>query len=248
MLFLIRAPTRQLLKKVSPFFVLYATIGAFIIFQYKHSNTFGQAYEPRGIDMLSALAKQDAGFNPALAYPLSILTQCLLFFKYLLLWILPNPAWMSVDMFEPFAKKLLSWPHFIGLLGFVCYPVAALWLLLQRDRRGLLGFAMLCPWSMYATELSSVRIQESFVLYRSYLWMPCIVAAMPLVFQKIPAKRATVILLILALAMILATWDRLKTFSSPLLIWNDAARLIKDKDARPGVERREILRHSAGAF
>jgi tetratricopeptide (TPR) repeat protein len=189
------------------------------------------------MDMLSKLARLDPGFDPGLAYPLSILTQSFLFFKYLLVWLLPNPAWMSVDMFETFATRLWSWPHIAGLISFIAYPVAATWLLLKRGRKGLLGFAMLCPWLMFATELSTIRIQESFVLYRSYLWMPGVLAALPFLFQQAPARRAGLILTALAIAMIPATWERLKTFSSPFLLWHDAARLINGKDNRPGVER-----------
>jgi tetratricopeptide (TPR) repeat protein len=75
------------------------------------------------------------------------------------------------------------------------------------------------------------------VLYRSYLWMPGAFAAVAFLFQKTPAKRTAIILTALVLVMIPATWARLMTFSSPLLLWNDAARLIKDKDDRPGVDR-----------
>ena len=47
-------------------------------------------------------------------------------------------------------------------------PVTLIW---RGGRLGLLGFALLAPWLLFATELSAVRIQEQFVLYRSYLWM-----------------------------------------------------------------------------
>lgn len=235
--FLVHKPARESFKQVWPTFLLYGLIGANTLFQMKSGNILGQAYEPRGADMLATLARRDAGFNPAFAYPLSVLTQSFLFFKYLLVWIVPSPAWMSVDMFEQFAARLWSWPHVAGLVGFVIYPAVAIRLLLQRGKRGLLGFAMLCPWLMFATELSAVRIQESFVLYRSYLWLPGACAAMPFLFQKASAKRVAVILTALALVMIPATWDRLRTFSSALLLWDDAARLITDKDNRPGVER-----------
>jgi hypothetical protein len=237
LLLLIRAPTRQLFYRVWPTFLLYGLIAGYLIIQFKSGNILGEAYEPRGMDMLAMLAKLDPEFDLRLAYPLSILTQSFLFFKYLLVWIFPNPGWMSVDMFEPFATRFWSWPHTAGLVGFVLYPVAAIWLLLQRERKGLLGFAMLCPWLMFATELSTIRIQESFVLYRSYLWMPGAFAAMAFLFQKTPAKRTSIILTALVLVMIPATWARLTTFSSPFLLWNDAARLIKDKDNRPGVDR-----------
>lgn len=236
-LILLRKPARQLFRQVWPVFALYALIGAYVLFQLKNGNLLGQAYEPRGMDMLSILAGFDAGFDPRLAYPLSVLTQSFLFFKYLLVWILPIPAWMSVDMFEPFAMRLWSWPHIAGLIGFIVYPIAATWMLSKRGGKGLLGFAMLCPWLMFATELSTIRIQESFVLYRSYLWMPGTLAALPFLFQQTSAKRAALVLTALTLVMIPVTWERLKTFSSPFLLWHDAARLIKDKDSRPGVER-----------
>lgn len=236
-LLLIRAPTRQLFNRVWPTFLVYGLIAGYVVIQFKSGNILGEAYEPRGLDMLAMLSRLDPEFDPRFAYPLSILTQSFLFFKYLLVWIFPNPGWMSVDMFEPFATRFWSWPHMAGLIAFVLYPMAAIWLLLQRERKGLLGFAMLCPWLMFATELSTVRIQESFVLYRSYLWMPCAFAAMPFLFQKTPAKRTAIILTMLVLVMIPATWARLTTFSSPFLLWNDAARLIKDKDTRPGVDR-----------
>jgi hypothetical protein len=236
LLLLIRTPTRQLFYRVGPTFVLYGLIAGYVIFQVK-TTYLGQAYEPRGDDMLAMLARLNPEFAPRFAYPLSILTQSFLFFKYLLVWIFPNPAWMSVDMFEPFAIRFWSWPHTAGFVAFVLYPLAAVSLLLQRGRKGLLGFAMLCPWLMFAIELSTIRIQESFVLYRSYLWMPGAFAAMAFLFQKAPAKRTAIILTLLVLVMIPATWERLTTFSSPFLLWNDAARLIKDKDNRPGVER-----------
>lgn len=237
MLFLLRKPARELFRKAWPVFLLYGLVAAFVLFQLKRNSILGQAYEPRGMDMLAILARLDPEFDPRFAYPLSILTQSFLFFKYLLVWIAPNPAWMSIDMFEPFATRFGSWPQMAGLAGFVIYPVVAVWLLLKQGKKGLLGFGMLCPWLMFATELSTVRIQETFVLYRSYLWMPCAFAAMPYLFRKAPAKRAALILTMLALVLVPVTWARLVTFSSPFLLWNDAARLIKNKDSRPGVAR-----------
>ncbi|MES2538275.1 MAG: tetratricopeptide repeat protein [Pseudomonadota bacterium] len=237
MLVLVRKPALVLLRQVALTFVLYVLIGAFILYQIKAQHVVAQAYEPRGADMLAAFKANDAAFDVRLAYPLSIVTQFFLFFKYWLVWILPSPAWMSIDMFEDFAVRFWSWPYTAGLIAFLLYPVLAVRLLLQRGERGLLGFALLCPWLMFATELSTVRIQESFVLYRSYLWMPGIFAALPLLFAKVAAKRTAIILIAFALVMVPASRARLLTFSAPVLAWNDAARLVKDKDDRPGVER-----------
>ncbi|MGZ4995603.1 MAG: hypothetical protein ACXV8I_09520 [Methylobacter sp.] len=72
------------------------------------------------------------GFNTHLAYPLSVLTQCFMFFKYLWAWIAPSPAWLSVDMPQAFAKSLWSWPEVVGLIRFILYPIVAIRLLLQK--------------------------------------------------------------------------------------------------------------------
>src|SRR3569833_4549163 len=96
---------------------------------------------------------------------------------------------------------------------------------------------MLCPWLMFATELAAVRIQETFVLYRSYVWMPGLFAAFPFLFEKAKAKRVALLSCALMLCIVPITWGRLVTFSSPLLLWDDAARLIKGKEERPGVDR-----------
>jgi hypothetical protein len=225
------------IRKVLPAFVLYACIGAYIVFQVKDGNIIGAAYEPRGVDYLQALASTDSGFDPKMAYPLSVLTQSTLFFKYLLIWIIPNPLWMSVDMAEPFAMKLISWPHTAGFAAFAAYGLLALHWLLKRGEKGLLGLALLAPWLMFAAEFSTIRIQESFVIYRSYLWMPALFACLPVLFRSIAPARAALLLSGLLLVMLPVTWNRLATFSEELLLWNDAARLVGRNENRPGVER-----------
>ncbi len=234
LIFLIKKPSRQLVREFLPIFALYGLIALFVIYQYKSRSILGQAYETSGNSMLSRLGPE---FNPAWAYPLSILTQSFLFFKYLLIWLVPSPGLMSVDMKEWFAMTFLSWPHTAGLLAFILYPIIAIRFLLQGHKEGLLGFAMLCPWLLFATEFSAVRIQESFVLYRSYLWMLGIFAATPFLLQKLSARRAVWVMTAIVILMVPITWGRLTAFTHPLLLWDDAARLIENKDAIPGVER-----------
>ncbi len=226
---------RQRLMLIWLTFVLYGLIGGFVVFQVKSSHILGQAYEPIAANFMSLLGPD---FNERLVYPLSILTQSFLFFKYLWVWIAPSPAWMSVDMPQVFARSLWSWPETAGLLGFILYPVLATRLLLQKGIKGLLGFALLCPWLLFATELSTVRIQESFVLYRSYLWMAGAFAALPFLCQKLSARQAVITLSFVALFMMPLSWLRLTTFSHSLLLWDDAARLIESSDEnRLGVHR-----------
>ncbi len=124
------------------------------------------------------------------------------------------------------------------MIGFIIYPVIAIRLLLRRGLNGLLGFALLCPWLLFATELSTVRIQESFVLYRSYLWMAAAFAVLPFLCQKLSAKQAAITLSCVALFMMSLSWLRLTTFSHSLLLWDDAARLVENTDEKLlGVDR-----------
>lgn len=227
LLLLVRKPGKQLFAQVWPIFLLYGATAAVVMFPIKSYGVIGNAYEPDSVYML--LMKH---IDPRNAHPLSVLTQCYLYFKYLLLWIVPNPAWMSIDMLERFAPRLWAWPETAGLIAFVLYPVAAIRLLWQRGEKGLLGFALLSPWLLFVTELSTVRIQEIFVIYRSYLWMSCIFAALPFLFQKLTSRHSVIILAATILALIPASWNRLTSFSDPLLLWSDALLLARDnKDA-----------------
>ena len=230
LLFLLRKFDRQTFNQVWPTFLLYTLAAIFIVYLMQSRNILGNAYEPGGTALLSR-----RGIEPDAAYLLSILTQSFLYFKYLLLWLIPNTSWMSVNMLENFSTRLWTWPETAGLVGFILYPIAATRLLLQRQKKGLLGFAMLCPWLLFATEFSAIRIQEIFVLYRSYLWMPGILSVLPFLFQRVPARYAVAILVTLTLAITPLSWNRLTVFSNPVLLWNDALQLApKDNYAGTG--------------
>ena len=224
LLVLVRKPDRQLLLKAGPTFLLYALAGAFVVYKAKTTGIIGGVYEPAGLKRLS-----QQGVVQHSALPLSVVTQTCLYFKYLWLWLLPNPAWMSVFMKERFADRLWGWPETAGLAGFALYGVGAGWLLLKRGRKGLLGFALLAPWLLFATELSTVRAQETFVLYRSYLWMGCLFAALPFLLQRLPARFAAGLLLAVTLALVPAAWNRLGSFSNPVRLWEDALHLARNR-------------------
>lgn len=189
----------------------------------------GSAYEINAYWMLG-------GIDTQISYPLSVVTQTWLFFKYAALWLLPNPEWMSVDMREPFAKAILS-PYLAAFLIFLSWGGVALWLLCKRGLSGLAGFAMLFPWLMFMTELSVVRIQEEFVLYRSYLWAAGVFCLLPVVFARANVRVAVFILTMIALAMFSISMERLVTFSHPVLLWDDAEKLVHGRSDLPGEYR-----------
>ena len=232
---LIRKPSPALLRQIAPYYILSALIAIILLLSVK--GMLGHPYEPNAAGILDISAKRQGLSVLPNIHLLSAITQSGLFFKYLLLWLVPDPSWMSVDMREPFATSILSWPYTLGMVAFLTYPCIALWLLLKRGSIGLLGFSLLFPWIMYMTEFSTVRIQEPFVLYRSYLWMPGIFASLPVFFGRFAPRIVFVMLSIVGLLLIPLTLNRLQTFSSALLLWDDAEKLVRNQHNVFGAER-----------
>jgi hypothetical protein len=229
--------SKSLIHRLWPMYLACLLIALYALSQ--KMGLIGASYELDAPHMLEhAVDKADssAALGGRHDLLLSILTQCALFFKYVGLWLLPNPDWMSVDMREPFAGSLVS-RYLLAMLGFLAYGAVAVRLLFKRGSRGLVGLAMLFPWLMFFTEFSVIRIQESFVLYRSYLWMPGIFIALPFLLMQIKPRIALISGGMLALLLAIVAVDRLTTFSHPLLLWDDAEKLVHDKNDLPGVDR-----------
>lgn len=209
--------------------VFFALTAIAVMVLLAKKGIIGSVYEINASGMLR-------GTDIQISYPLSVLTQTGLFFKYAALWLLPNPKWMSVDMRELFAEAILS-PYLAAFLIFLSWGGVALWLLRKRGLPGLAGFALLFPWLMFFTEFSSVRIQEIFVLYRSYLWAVGAFCLLPVVFASAHVRVAALILTIIALAMLPISMERLATFSHPVLLWDDAEKLVHGRSDLPGEYR-----------
>lgn len=224
---LLHADWKSRIMQRWPIFIAFAAIAVFVLLAKK--GLLGSVYEINAPGMLQEV-------DGDLAYPLSVLTQSWLFFKYAVLWLFPNPAWMSIDMRESFASSLLS-PYLLAFVCFVMWGVAAVVLLLRRGRSGLLGFAMLFPWLMFMTEVSTVRIQEVFVLYRSYLWAVGACCVFPLLFWRLSAKVAIVLSAAVVIALFPVSMERLSTMSHPVLLWDDAEKLVKGRADLPGASR-----------
>lgn len=230
---LIEKQPLQKIKFILPAIILYVLTALFVIYQVKTKNILGQAYEPIASELMSRLGDLDKD----LIYPLSIVTQTFIYFKYIWLWLIPNPLLMSVDMCQAFTTRFTAFPQLLGLPLFICYGIIATRLLFKRGLIGLLGFALLCPWLLFFTELATVRIQEIIVLYRSYLWMIGLFSALPFLCQKLDKKQTIGLLSSIALIMIPITYGRLSTFSHPLLLWDDAAKQIINAKTCPSMDR-----------
>src|SRR5262249_43373915 len=160
-------PPRPLKALVLPF-ALYAAIGAVIVMRAK--GLLGSQYEPFAEFASRGIAAPDEAGEVAGRYPLSVINQGFLFFRYLLTWFLPLPRLMPVDVRTAFPARLASWPQAAGFIVWLVWPAIAIALLVRGGRAGLAGFAMLGPWLLMLPEVAAVRVQEPFVLYRSYLW------------------------------------------------------------------------------
>ena len=218
---------RGFIRRNSPVFMGYLAVALLTVAQIR--GVLGHAYEINSGEMLD-------GVLPEHAFYYSVLTQSWLFFKYGLLWLLPNPAWHSVDMREPLAQGVFSL-YGLALLAYLLYGWVAFRLLFRRGRAGLIGFALLFPWLMFATEFSTVRVQEIFVLYRSYIWAVGGVIVLPLLLMQLNARLTLLVAVLAGAVMFMMSMERLATFSHPILLWDDAEKLVKDRQSLPGVGR-----------
>lgn len=191
----------------------------------------GSVYEPTVADAIPL----DAVVPSEGLYPLSVLNQAGLFFKYLSLWLLPDGTRLSIDMREPFPLSFASFSLWLYAALFLLYCGGTAAMLLKGGTRGLLGFALLAPGILFLTEFSVVRLAEPFVLYRSYLWMPLLFVVVAVALRRFSASFATAIGMVVALALFAFSVDRLTTLSNSWLAWNEAAELMARQGERPGV-------------
>lgn len=164
-----------------------------------------------------------------------MLNQAGLFFKYLGLWLFPVSTAISVDIRQAFPLDFSRWQLWVGAVSFIAYLLGALALLLRGGARGLLGLSLLLPGVLFFTEFSSVRLQESFVLYRSYLWSPFLFIAVALAVRRLRIRVLLVILLLCGSIFAALSYQRLKTFSHPVLVWREAADIYETGPQGDGV-------------
>jgi tetratricopeptide (TPR) repeat protein len=241
--FLCCRPSWAKLKGLAWVFGCYAAIALFV--SLKQKGLLGAAYEPfagalvqqiaqsQG-EMASAAASAPAPGPPSTGalYFLSVENQALLFFRYLGTWLLPYPGWMSIDVHTRFPESASAPAYVAGLAAWLAYAVAAV-LLLTRGGSGwaLAGFALLSAWVLALAEVSTVRVQEAFVLYRSYLWMPLLGAALPALVRRVPVRWLAWGAGGVLLALLPCTVDRLRSFSSDYGLWDDAVHKVSDPRA-----------------
>jgi tetratricopeptide (TPR) repeat protein len=214
------------LRHVALYFAACAPAAIFVTL--RSLGVIGGAYEEAAgaIAAQVGAASGDDVVEQSLA--LSAATQAGLFFKYLGLWIWPDPAGMSIDLRVDFAAGWSAGGIAARGAAFFGTGVIGAVLLSRRGAAGLAGFGLLYAWVLFFVEFSAVRFQEPFVLYRSYLWAPGVVCIAVAALSRLPRALALGAGLLACAGLGYAAHDRLVTFSSPLRLWEDAAAKLPD--------------------
>jgi len=202
---------------------LACCVPAAVLVTWLVKGKIAATYEP-DFEVVSAQTAS-AGAQDTLGSPWleSALTQAGLFFHYLAVWLWPDTGTMSIDLRTHFAG---SWPPVVTLLavsGFLGYGLLGSYLLLRGNGLArVTGFGLLFPWILFLTEFTTIRFQEPFVLYRSYLWAPGWAVLLAIALSRLPS-RAVIAFALLALPLLFyQAHDRLRTFSSAFVLWEDA--------------------------
>jgi hypothetical protein len=213
------------------FFVLCAPVAILVV--YWSRTIIGTAYEPNLESIMvqvSGAPGIDAVTSPWLA---SMLVQTVLFFRYLRTWLLPSTDDMALDVRIDFAQYWAPAMALPAVVAFVTLFALATFLILRRSRAALAAWGFLYFVILFGTEFAAVRFQEPFVLYRSYLWAPGILVAVASGLDRLPPR---LLVIVLIPALVLLSWqaqNRLRSFSSGLAVWEDAAAKLP-QEAVPG--------------
>ena len=172
-------------------------------------------------------------------WAMSIATQLGLFLRYAFSWFFPNPELLSADIRIDFPAYWSGPWGVLGMVAALIMGLGALRITAQRNAKKMLRIssaAFIYAATLYIVELSVVRIQEPFVLYRSFLWAPAyalIVCGLLLSCSQWLQARNRKVWLIFCVAVPLGclsmtpwTEDRLQSFSSEEALWQDALQKL----------------------
>jgi tetratricopeptide (TPR) repeat protein len=207
---------------------LAACAPAAIFVTLRSLGVIGGAYEEAAGTIAAQVSAASGDDVVEQSLALSAVTQAGLFFRYLGLWVWPDPSAMSIDLRVDFAAGWTAGRIAAKVAAFFGAGALGVAFLLRRGAAGLAGFGLLYAWVLYFVEFSTVRFQEPFVLYRSYLWAPGAVCIAVAVLSRLPRALALGAGLLACAGLGYAAHDRLVTFSSPLRLWEDAAAKLPD--------------------
>jgi len=221
--FIKRPPMRTVLVAGSLAGGLLFAMGAILYNRY--GNIVGSVFDETSRAFAVQLEQQQPGISQHL-YPLSLINQTGLFFKYGLMWLVPYVGWMSIDIRPAFPLSLIS-ASLIGGVAWLCQLLGSAWLVLRRsDVWGLAGLGLLMPCLLFVTEFATVWLQDPFVLYRSYLWSTALPLLLALPLVGISNRKVDALVLILVGILAAFSFERIQSLRNPGVAWLDAAHKI----------------------
>lgn len=180
-----------------------------------------RAYEPDASMMIG-----NAGSLSASSWAVSAALQSLFFFRYFLFWLWPQPTGLSIDI-RPDLESLSQFPAILlGPIAFTLVGIVVAWVLGFKKASmpvKLGAYGLLWAMGLFLVELSSVRVQEPIVLYRSYLWAPGFLLCVAVVATWMQPKLFYALAAAAVLALCPLAWGRLGTFADELKLWQEAA-------------------------
>lgn len=204
---------------------------------YLLSLRYGSIIGSSGFDDTSkAYVKQLSALEPGIRdniYALSIFNQAWLFFRYGLLWAIPNIQWMSIDLRPPFPLTFGAFTVVAGAMAYIVLLLGSAWMVLKRRNSwGLAALLLLCAQLLFATEFVTTWVQDSFVLYRSYLWAPMLMGLIALALLAFQPKTIYSLGGVAIIALSALAWERVQSLHDAHSAWSDAADKI-NLDAPP---------------
>jgi tetratricopeptide (TPR) repeat protein len=225
-LFLVKAERRYAFRHAAIYLV--ACFPAAILAVLLRTTLLGTAYEP---DYGGVATQLEGVFGHAItdySLSLSAATQAGLFFKYLSLWLWPDAGAMSLDLRVDFFRTWSAGWIVLKGSAFVGFGALGFLLLRRGGKAGLAGFGMLYTWVLFLVEFSAGRFQEPLVLYRSYLWAPGVFIALVALLSAVPLRIVLAALVVAVPLLFYQAHGRLVTFSSSLLLWEDAVAKLPE--------------------
>jgi len=177
-------------------------------------------------------------------WAVSVVMQTGFFFQYLILWIVPDVHLLSVDMRFDFVHIWFAWWTSSVAGVFLLSPIVAIYFLRRKGLVALFCCGLLYCWLLFLTELVSVRFQEPFVLYRSYLWAPGYALMLVALIYSVRTRWLLACSIPILILFFILARDRLESFTTEGAVWKDAAAKLASPSL-PGSDRIFYNRGSA---
>ncbi|WP_137279089.1 tetratricopeptide repeat protein [Pseudomonas rhizoryzae] len=186
----------------------------------------GSNYEPLTAEVL----EESSLLNGKNLYLLSILNQAKLFFYYVVYWVTPFPNDIVIDIRKPFPTQVLTPRLWLTAMPFIALNLFLIIKAIKNPKKAAYAFLAI-PGILFITEFAATRIQENFVLYRSYLWAPFGFIALGIMLSKIELTKTKLTLFItLATLFFYSSCLTLVSLSNPYLAWDAARKIYEEND------------------